>query len=151
MLCPVNSDTLSNGMVSYSPSAMPLVAGTVATYTCNTGYTLDGAATRTCVESTGWNITELPTCNSELAVVFNYFNNYTAPVVKCGALTNPTNGTVNTSSGITYQETATYTCANGYILNGTNNRTCQSDALWSFAEPTCDRECLNYHRFTVHL
>ncbi len=68
VLCPVTGDTLSNGMVSYSDSRMPIVAGAMATYTCDTGYTLDGAATRTCVENTGWNITEFPTCNSELVV-----------------------------------------------------------------------------------
>ncbi len=64
---------------------------------------------------------------------------YMYVVVNCGTLNDPTNGAVDTGSGTTYQETATYNCANGYMLNETNTRTCQSNALWSSAEPTCLR------------
>ncbi len=68
VLCPI-IETLSNGMVSYSPSAMPLVAGTVATYTCDTGYTLVGASTRTCSVDGDW-ITAAPTCLRELCICY---------------------------------------------------------------------------------
>ncbi len=38
-----------NGVVAYSSgSTAPYDYGTVATYTCNTGYFLSGIATRTC-------------------------------------------------------------------------------------------------------
>ena len=65
MLCLITGDSFTNGMVSYSDGRVPIVAGTVATYTCNTGYTLEGATTRTCEENTGWN-ENLPTCQSKL-------------------------------------------------------------------------------------
>ncbi len=68
VLCSITGDTLTNGIISYSDSRRPIVAGTVATYTCVTGYTLDGTDTRTCVDSprfSGWS-SEVPTCISEL-------------------------------------------------------------------------------------
>ncbi len=65
VLCPIPGDTLTNGIISYSESRRPIVAGTMATYTCNTGYTLDSANTRTCEENTGWDRTMLPTCQSK--------------------------------------------------------------------------------------
>ena len=57
-------------------------------------------------------------------------------VIACGALANPINGQVDTSSGTT----ATYTCNTGYILNGTSLRTCGSDGVWSPGVTTCDGE-----------
>ncbi len=66
-----------------------------------------------------------------------YFN---LAAVDCGALRVVTNGVVDTSSGTTFMNTATYTCDTGYMLNGTDTRTCQSNAMWSPDEPTCDRE-----------
>ena len=60
--------------------------------------------------------------------------------VDCGSLTVP-NGKVSTSSGTTFMNTATYTCDDGYTLNGTSTRTCQASGTWSLTAPTCDREC----------
>ena len=41
-------------MISYGPDSTPdFVDGTVGTYTCNSGYVLVGAATRTCVVPEG--------------------------------------------------------------------------------------------------
>lgn len=47
IMCPGMS--IVNGMVTYSAgSTAPYNYGTVATYTCNSGYFLSGIATRTC-------------------------------------------------------------------------------------------------------
>ena len=55
----------------------------------------------------------------------------------CSSLTNPANGQV-VVSGLTPGSTATYSCDEGFALNGTQNRTCQSDGTWSDVAPTCD-------------
>ncbi len=47
---------LSNGMIGYNMGTASLrQVGTVATYTCNPGYTLNGGSTRTCVTGGIWN------------------------------------------------------------------------------------------------
>ena len=62
VLCPFL--TLSNGMVTYSLSEDPPPVGTVATYSCDTGYDLTGNRMRICEEGTGWT-GSLPVCNSQ--------------------------------------------------------------------------------------
>ena len=59
-------------------------------------------------------------------------------VIDCGPLTDPDNGLVNTSSGTTFGNTATYTC---YI----GSRACQADGRWSSVEPTCSGILENYN------
>lgn len=102
----------TNGTVS------PSADGLTVSYTCNIGFVLIGSATRTCnITSNNWTSTS-PTCN------------------KCQDLTAPLNGTYNvTSTGIT--SVVTYTCVKGTTLNGTTNRTCQSDQTWSQVAPIC--------------
>ena len=57
--------------------------------------------------------------------------------VNCGDLTVPINGAVDTSSGTTYRETATYTCDTGYQLVGNMIRSCQANGEWSLSAPSC--------------
>ncbi len=46
---------VTNGMISYNmETASPRPVGTVATYTCNPGYTLNGGSTRTCRSDGMW-------------------------------------------------------------------------------------------------
>ena len=42
-----------------------------------------------------------------------------------------------TPSGTTFMSTATYSCNNGYELNGSSTRTCSSDGMWTPAAPIC--------------
>ena len=58
-------------------------------------------------------------------------------VVDCGALTHPLNGRVDTSSGTTYNQVATYSCDTGYNLFGFSTRTCQTSGMWSSTAPVC--------------
>ena len=47
--------SLSNGGIAYSPDTTSLFnIGTTATYSCNTGYYLDGNSARTCTGSCTW-------------------------------------------------------------------------------------------------
>ncbi len=57
--------------------------------------------------------------------------------VDCGALDNPSNGAVDTLSGTTFMNNATYTCNPGYTLMGSNTRTCQAGGEWNSTSPTC--------------
>ena len=47
-----------------------------------------------------------------------------------------------TPSGIRtiFMSTATYSCDNGYELNGSSTRTCSSNGMWTPAAPICDRK-----------
>jgi len=58
-------------------------------------------------------------------------------------LTNPNNGVITCSLGDdvvpSYEDTCSFTCNAGYELNGSDNRTCQSDRSWSGAETMCRR------------
>ncbi len=44
----------ANGVISYDRMFFPRPAGTVATYTCDTGYDIFGRSTRTCQLDTTW-------------------------------------------------------------------------------------------------
>lgn len=56
--------------------------------------------------------------------------------MNCGPLPNPDNGAVshpNTVEG----SSATYTCDEGFALDGEETRVCQGDGNWSGEEPVC--------------
>lgn len=57
-------------------------------------------------------------------------------VVDCGNLQNPDFGTV-VLTGTTFGSTATYSCQNGYLLQGRTTRFCQASGDWSGEAPTC--------------
>ena len=63
-------------------------------------------------------------------------------VVPCRALPDPLNGTVMWD-GLTPGSVATYSCDEGFELNGVRTRTCQNDGTWSDDAPTCERM---YHK-----
>ncbi|GMU59815.1 MAG: hypothetical protein AMXMBFR34_15780 [Myxococcaceae bacterium] len=110
-------DVLLHG--SGSPAGQGAV-GTTVTYTCATGFTLQGAATRTC-QADGTFSGAAPTC---------------APNPCAPDLTAPADGAVSRTIGVT-GDTATYSCNGGFFLSGAATRTCQADGTWSGAAPTC--------------
>ena len=60
----------------------------------------------------------------------------TAPVIDCGPLSNPDNGTVS-APDTTVDGVATYTCGTGYGPSGSSTRKCQPDGTWSGTDPIC--------------
>ena len=62
--------------------------------------------------------------------------------VPCGPLAAPSNGHVNTSAGTSFGDIAMYSCIEGYMLNGTVERTCQDDGQWNGSKPSCESEIL---------
>ena len=71
-----------------------------------------------------------------LIILFNFI----IAIIDCGSLTNPINGQVDTSSGTTFNQIATYSCNTGYNLIGVSTRTCSSNAQWSSSAPLCVRK-----------
>ena len=68
--------------------------------------------------------------------------------VDCGPLNNPINGLVIVPV-TTFNNMATYSCnSSGYLLNGTQTRTCQASGVWSNAEPTCNGEHESVHLYS---
>ena len=61
--------------------------------------------------------------------------------VECATLVNPENGDVMVT-GQTLGSVATYTCDDGFMLEGNENRECGPDGRWSGEEPICIREAL---------
>ncbi|XP_053406177.1 sushi, von Willebrand factor type A, EGF and pentraxin domain-containing protein 1-like [Mercenaria mercenaria] len=115
----VNCGSLSNpenGTVSMPGS----IYMSTATYSCFTGFSLNGFVTRTCMSDGNWN-SSAPSCN----------------FIDCGFLSNPENGTVSMSDSI-YMSTATYSCFTGFSLNGSVTRTCMSDGNWNSSAPSCN-------------
>ncbi|KAI8507036.1 hypothetical protein Bbelb_154750, partial [Branchiostoma belcheri] len=92
----------------------------VATFTCNSGYDLVGSSSLTCQADATWSGTA-PTCTRKV----------------CPLLTAPANGAVTGSN--LYEDVSTFTCDTGYNLVGSSTLTCQADATWSGAAPTCAR------------
>ena len=66
------------------------------------------------------------------------FFNYTG--IECQMLSNPSNGTVNIDVAMNGDTTASYSCDEGFDLNGVTTRTCQQNEQWSEVEPTCQSE-----------
>ncbi len=58
-------------------------------------------------------------------------------VIECPTLITD-NGEVNIQIGINGNTTATYSCNEGYDLNGNNVRNCEANGQWSGTVPTCE-------------
>ncbi|XP_064386240.1 P-selectin-like isoform X2 [Halichondria panicea] len=115
--CPTLSP-LSNGMISYDATT------NMATYTCDTGYTISGATPITCMSdgtSAGTWSPSPPTCT----------------IVTCPVLTSPTNGGVSTTPSRDYLTFAAYSCDPGYFLTSSATRHCEATGQWSGVAPTC--------------
>ena len=56
----------------------------------------------------------------------------------CHNLFSPVGGKVNITS-FSYLSTATYSCDEGYVLVGQENRTCKHSGFWSGSPPSCLR------------
>ncbi|XP_078578152.1 P-selectin-like [Branchiostoma floridae x Branchiostoma japonicum] len=90
------------------------------TFTCNSGYQLNGATTATCQTDGTWT-NAVPTCTPR----------------QCNALAAPANGVLSPAEPHSYPVTVTFTCNTGYVRNGAQTTTCQTDGSWSNPTPTC--------------
>ncbi len=113
--CPTLANP-SNGSVSVPSTTV----GSLATYTCSSGYQPPTPSKeRTCQSDGTWSGV-VPTCIP----------------VDCGPPPAVTNASVSRAA-TTYGSSAAYACDAGYALSGTSSLTCQADATWSRPGPTC--------------
>ena len=136
----------NNGSV-IQPSVVSVLGGVhrpaITSFTCNVGYELSGISERVCLENGSWSGSQ-PTCKREWLVVFH--NNCGTSncdyiycvVVECDELSNPFNGKRYGEIRI-YDSTVIFSCDLGYFLNGSSNRTCQANGIWSGHETICHR------------
>ncbi|XP_064386053.1 sushi, von Willebrand factor type A, EGF and pentraxin domain-containing protein 1-like [Halichondria panicea] len=116
----------TNGMIGYNiETASPRPVDTMATYICDTGYTLNGETTRTCGSDGVWS-GSTPVCQQKL----------------CSDLT-LTNGNIVYSAGSPGNRlifsTAIYSCNPGYTLTGGSTRVvCVIGGIWSGSTPNCE-------------
>ncbi|XP_033114876.1 sushi, von Willebrand factor type A, EGF and pentraxin domain-containing protein 1-like [Anneissia japonica] len=91
----------------------------VVNFTCDLGYDIKGSSERTCQANREWTGTET-----------------TCELVTCPALAPPTDGSIVTPAS-SYDEVIEFACNIGYILGGSQQRTCQQDGQWSGEPTTC--------------
>jgi hypothetical protein len=99
----------------------------VASYTCDTGFTLQGSGSLSCLASGAWDRSP-PTC---------------VPTV-CSPLSAPAHGFLNVTNTYNYPATATYSCEPGFRVDGAATRTCSPTGQWDLSAPVCVEinECL---------
>ncbi|CAL1545259.1 unnamed protein product [Lymnaea stagnalis] len=106
--------------VSHSESEV--LNETAIKYECHRGYTLLGAAVRTCGSDEIWR-PAAPICQ----------------IVSCPDLSQDVleDGNI-TYSANTFEEFVSYTCKTGYRLRGDEKRRCQASGLWESQKPSCE-------------
>ncbi|XP_078682413.1 E-selectin-like [Branchiostoma floridae x Branchiostoma belcheri] len=113
---PANGAVTPTGAVSY-PNGV--------TFTCNSGYVRNGAASATCQADGKWS-DPVPTCNR----------------VQCPGRAAPANGALTSTGVVFYPNGVVFSCNSGFTLNGQATPTCQADGTWSHPVPTCSpRQC----------
>ena len=135
IFCPLLSNPV-NGQVVFPSTAV----GSMATYSCNSGFSLNGESTRTCGTNGDWSGQE-PTCQGPILGFAKKFFDYVcilSSTVVCPPLFSPANGQVFFSSTVE-GSVATYSCDSGFVINGEVTRTCGEDGTWSGEAPTCER------------
>jgi hypothetical protein len=152
------AQVLTNGTVTPAGDGM---AGTAITYACNSGYTLSGQSTSTCQAGGTWSGTE-PSCMASGSgctpdpcvhsaagcmatgstgyscgtCVAGWMGTNCDAMVTCTGAVAPANGTVSSSSAA-FGDSITFACNAGYTLAGTAMATCQANAMFSSAAPSC--------------
>ncbi|XP_068547255.1 E-selectin-like isoform X2 [Anas acuta] len=129
--CPVPS--IANGSVTCSHPSANVTWGTNCMFTCEEGFVLKGPDTLHCESSGNWT-EEQPSCEA----------------VTCPALTPIANGSVNCSdpsANVTWGTNCTFTCEEGFVLEGPDTLQCGSSGNWTKEQPSCkasERPYVNY-------
>lgn len=104
-----------NGFLHVTETTM----GSAVQYSCRPGHTLVGPDIRLCLQSKEWS-GAAPRCEA----------------IECNKPNPVTHGSVK-GNNYTYLSMVYYECDPGYVLNGTERRTCQEDKNWDGSEPVC--------------
>ena len=144
----------TNGSVSYSnvPGQSNTYAFNVmATYSCDTGFSLVDNNTRTCTgdgsSTAGAFYGEATHCEGECMKNIKPYSIllYIYTVITCPSLNAPANGTVIYNVDLEFGTLAVYSCDTGFSLLGNSSRTCTGDGsnttgAFDGEVPTCEGE-----------
>ncbi|XP_042633861.1 P-selectin-like isoform X8 [Cyprinus carpio] len=90
-------------------------------YFCEEGYELKGSSTTRCTSSTEWS-SNPPTCE----------------LIHCPALDSPANGELSCTSSFNYGSKCSFSCVEGFLLQGASEISCTKTAKWSQEPPLCE-------------
>uniref|UniRef100_A0A3Q4G2G6 Selectin E n=1 Tax=Neolamprologus brichardi TaxID=32507 RepID=A0A3Q4G2G6_NEOBR len=138
--CPA-PEVPTNGQISCSPSLSsslshdtPHPLGMVCHFTCDEGHELQGAHSMECTHPGQWT-SRSPTCTA----------------VRCPLLEPPKNSHINCSSSESvYNSQCSFTCDQGYSLEGPELLTCGHHGNWTAEKPTCQVSVQSLTLFTLH-
>ena len=143
-----------NGFITYNDrlsNSRPTV--TEAVYSCSSGYTLNGTATRTCYKNMVWT-GSAPTCTG---IPWLYTTNYHMihllvcmhmNIAKdCGHPSAPRHGRVELPMGTILNSLAYYSCDDCFRLEGNIIQLCSTDGIWSPAPPICRGNFIPNHMY----
>ncbi|GAA6093773.1 uncharacterized protein LOC113647597 [Tachysurus ichikawai] len=95
--------------------------GSSCTFSCNVGFRLLGTSELTCTKTAQWN-QETPSCKA----------------VQCPALQTPQNGIVScTDQTLSKGSICSFTCSEGFIMEGALSTECTDTGEWSTNIPSC--------------
>ena len=146
IFCPI-LEAPADGQVDFSSSSV----NSVAMYTCNSGFRLEGPDQRTCLQNGTWTDTD-PTCTGKMQCSFFWFCflaqkklsfcinigmiSFMILEIFCPILEAPADGQIDFSSS-SVNSVAMYTCNSGFRLEGPDQRTCLQNGTWTDTDPTC--------------
>ena len=124
--------------------------GSVAIYSCDYGYKLEGNSRRECEHSGYWSGKQPECIKSKLDELYSVhasgLNNVIISIyfreVLCKDVQSPDYGRVE-HEGTHVGAKATYTCNDGYKLVGSQKRRCLISGYWSGKEPICKKSKLD--------
>ncbi|XP_016399151.1 E-selectin-like [Sinocyclocheilus rhinocerous] len=90
-------------------------------YSCEEGYKLKGSSTTRCTSTTEWS-SKPPTCE----------------LIHCPALDSHVNGELSCTSSFKYGSKCSFSCAEGFHLQGASEISCTKAARWSQEPPRCE-------------
>ncbi|XP_034169654.1 E-selectin isoform X3 [Pangasianodon hypophthalmus] len=114
--CPILEEPM-DGKMSCSGDSY----GSRCTFSCNVGFRLLGVSELTCTKTAQWS-QETPSCKA----------------VQCPALQTPQDGRVSCKDQtLSVGSVCSFTCAEGFILEGASSTVCTETGEWSTAVPSC--------------
>ncbi|KAJ8384492.1 hypothetical protein AAFF_G00204070 [Aldrovandia affinis] len=127
MRCPSLQMPLEGHMTCSSDSPAEFSYGSSCTFSCADGFHLQGAESVQCTETGEWSA-DTPTCSA----------------VQCSELVSSVNGSMdcvhphgNFSYIVQLNSSCTFSCADGFHLQGAESAQCTETGEWSAATPTC--------------
>ena len=131
---------IDNGGVTVIPNSRTLNSS--ATYSCSDGYSLQGNSERICQMDSTWSGSD-PVCGETIIYPLPMccYTKHNVPwyteLIQCPMLTIENGEVVISTNDRTVNSSATYSCSDGYSLQGNSERFCQMDGTWSDTNPSC--------------